>query len=84
MERRGSRLSRRAFVGGAAGLGVLAGCGRLPGQGQVPERVPRLGLLGADPAGYTPALLQGLAEYGYVEGQNLLIEYRYRLVLQRP
>jgi hypothetical protein len=32
MERRGSRLSRRAFVTGTAGLGLLAGCGRLPGQ----------------------------------------------------
>jgi hypothetical protein len=29
MERRGSRLSRRAFVLGAAGLGLLAGDGRL-------------------------------------------------------
>jgi putative tryptophan/tyrosine transport system substrate-binding protein len=80
------RIKRRAFVvgGGTAGLGLLAGCGRLPRQGQAPERVPRLGLLGADPAGYTPALLEGLAEYGYVEGQNLLVEYRYRVGADQP
>jgi hypothetical protein len=29
MERYGSRLSRRAFVVGAGGLGLVAGCGRL-------------------------------------------------------
>jgi putative ABC transport system substrate-binding protein len=78
MERRGSRLSRRAFVGWAAGLGLVAGCGRLPGQ--APARVYRVGFLSrSSPAGDAPlfeAFRQGLTERGYVEGQNLTIEYR--------
>jgi ABC transporter substrate binding protein len=45
MERRRSCLSRREFVVGAAGLGLVAGCGRLPGQAQA--RIPRLGVLAA-------------------------------------
>src|SRR6185369_7277110 len=46
MERRGSRLSRRQFVAGAAGLGLLAGCGRLPWPGQpAPRKVPTIGWL---------------------------------------
>jgi putative ABC transport system substrate-binding protein len=64
---------------GAAGLGLLAGCGRLPWQAP-PPRVPRIGFLsgssqelqlGAEP------FLQGLHDYGYVEGQNLTIEWRF-------
>jgi putative tryptophan/tyrosine transport system substrate-binding protein len=79
MERRGSRLSRRAFVGGAAGLGLMAGCGRWPGQGEPPARVRRVGYLGSTNAShpYVAALQQGLAELGYVEGQNLVIEGRW-------
>src|SRR5438309_1966706 len=44
MECRESRLSRRQFVVGAGGLGLLAGCGRLPWQGP-PLRTYRVGLL---------------------------------------
>jgi putative ABC transport system substrate-binding protein len=83
MERRGSRLSRRAFVVGAAGLGLVAGCGLLPGRQPSPTavKVYRLGFL----SGSTPAaqalrldiLLQALGELGYVEGQNLVVEYRW-------
>ena len=39
------RVSRRAFVAGTAGLGLLAGCGRSPLQGQRPARVARIGFL---------------------------------------
>src|SRR5436305_7766074 len=84
MERRGSRLSRRRFVVGAAGLGLLAGCGRLPGQAEAPPaaaRVSRLGYLsGNNPTAAAPILdifRRALGELGHVEGQNLVIEYRW-------
>jgi putative ABC transport system substrate-binding protein len=77
MERHGSRLSRRQFVVGAAGAGLLAGCGRLPGQAP-PAPVARLGFLGPTvPQPYYPALEQALQELGYVEGRNFHIEWRY-------
>ena len=75
------RLSRRHLVqgAGAVGLGLLAACGRLPGQAQ-PGRLPRIGILVPNP-GPTPearvALQEGLHELGYVEGQNLAIEWRW-------
>jgi putative ABC transport system substrate-binding protein len=83
MERRGSRLSRRAFVVGAAGLGLVAGCGLLPGRQPSPTavKVHRLGFLrGSDPttqARNVDRFRQALGELGYVEGQNLAIEYRW-------
>jgi putative ABC transport system substrate-binding protein len=85
MDRRGVRLSRRQFVVGAcaASLGLLAGCGRLP-ERQPPAtavRVHRLGFLrGSDPtaqARNVDRFRQALGELGYVEGQNLVIEYRW-------
>jgi hypothetical protein len=79
------QLSRRAFVVGAGSLGLLAGCGRWPGPGQEspPTRVKayRLGFLhGGTPAGTAPLLAifqQALVELGYVEGQNLVVQYRW-------
>jgi putative tryptophan/tyrosine transport system substrate-binding protein len=71
-------LSRRQFVGGAAGLGLLAGCGRLPGQApQTVAKIPRVGYLvgGADTVG-VGAVQQRLQELGYIEGRNLVIEWR--------
>jgi hypothetical protein len=79
-ERRGSRLSRRGFVVGVAGLGLLAGCGRLPWQGQPPAKVPRVGYLMSSVPASSPqvaAFSEGLAELGYVEGQNIIVEYRF-------
>jgi putative ABC transport system substrate-binding protein len=76
---------------GVAGLGFLAGCGRLPvqvqPQSQQSSEVHRIGYLATGPNDSTAApapgtnasfdaFLQGLREYGYVEGQNLVIEYR--------
>ena len=70
-------ISRRAFLGGLAG-GLLAA--PLTAEGQQPGRVARIGYLAANLAVADPrtreAFLQGLRDLGYVEGRNLLIEYR--------
>jgi putative ABC transport system substrate-binding protein len=74
-------LSRRRFMVGASSVALLAGCGRLPGQAPAPARVPRIGYL----AGLTPAaghpnvegFRQGLREHGYLEGENIIVEYRW-------
>src|SRR5579884_1583470 len=80
-------FARRQFVVGAgvSGLGLLAGCGRLPwqsqGQAQTPAKVPRIGFLSASsPSALTArveAFRQGLREHGYVDGENIIVEYRY-------
>jgi putative ABC transport system substrate-binding protein len=50
-------------------------------EAQQPKKVPRIGFLSAATrTGYqylTDAFLQGLREVGYVEGQNIVIEYRW-------
>src|SRR5262245_25147384 len=70
--------SRRQFVRTAsgAGLAVLAGCGRLPWPAQAPTKAPRIGFL-APSIVDLPLFVQGLREFGYVEGQNIAIEPRF-------
>src|SRR4051812_40706989 len=82
MDRRGSELSRRAFVVGAGGFGLLAGCGRLPWQPEpAPTRIHRVGWLDGSTATGRAADLtafrQTLGELGYTEGQNLVLEFRW-------
>jgi ABC-type uncharacterized transport system substrate-binding protein len=52
-----------------------------PAQAQQPTKVPRIGFLGATyPSTNTArieAFRQGLRELGYVEGKNIVIEYRW-------
>jgi putative tryptophan/tyrosine transport system substrate-binding protein len=73
---------------GAVGLGLLAGCGRWPGQAQPSPKVPRIGWLSPEESppprrsegasqGPVDIFREGLRELGYVEGQNITIEYRY-------
>jgi putative ABC transport system substrate-binding protein len=78
-------LSRRAFVGGLAGLGASAGglalasgCGLLPFAAR--PRVARIGLSwsGAqENAAGIDAFRAGLRDAGWVEGQNLVIDERH-------
>jgi putative tryptophan/tyrosine transport system substrate-binding protein len=73
------RWSRRQLVqgAGAVGLTLLAGCGRLPGQALSSMPVPRLGLLGLRSLPpLVAAFREGLREFGYVEGQNIIVEHR--------
>jgi putative tryptophan/tyrosine transport system substrate-binding protein len=53
----------------------------LPAHAQEPKKVPRIGYLSpGSPStnlGYREAFLQGLRELGYVEGKNIVIEYRW-------
>ena len=55
-------------------LGVIA-------EAQQPKKVPRIGYLSsADPASESTrseAIRLALRELGYIEGQNIAIEYRY-------
>ena len=46
---------------------------------QQPTKVPRIGYLRAErpPAGDIDAFRQGLREHGYVEGNNIIVEYRW-------
>jgi putative ABC transport system substrate-binding protein len=76
------RASRRDFLRGSlafVGLGLCAGCGLIP-RGAQPPGVARIGYLSVGPSGPSPlvdAFRQGLREHGYVEGQNIAVEYRF-------
>ncbi|HEV8723852.1 MAG TPA: ABC transporter substrate-binding protein [Candidatus Binatia bacterium] len=52
-----------------------------PAQAQQPQKNPRIGFLSATSPSTIPARLdafrQGLRDFGYVEGKNIVIEYRY-------
>lgn len=79
-----TRQNRRHFLQGslaAAGLGLLTGCGQVSLPWQRPVKVPRIGFLAVGSregrAFLIQGLLQGLGEHGYVEGQNIIIEYRF-------
>jgi putative ABC transport system substrate-binding protein len=70
-------MNRRGFVSGAA-AGLLAA--PFAPLAQQPAKVYRIGILEAIPATQNvanlDALRRGLRELGYVEGRNLIIEYR--------
>ena len=75
---RSDQLQRREFIsllGGAAASWPLAA------RAQSPRKVPRIGVLlpgtAASFALRTKALLEGLRDLGYVEGQTIAIEWRW-------
>ncbi len=75
--------SRRQFLRAAtvAGTAGFLGFGSAAAEAQQPARIPRIGILGASSASFNlprvEAFRQRLRELGYVEGKNIVIEYRY-------
>ena len=71
-------MDRRTFMASAAMFSGLLGAARAQG----PKSL-KIGWLTAQQQAslvpYLEALRQGFAELGYVEGQNLTIEYRFGL-----
>jgi putative tryptophan/tyrosine transport system substrate-binding protein len=71
-------MERRTFIGVIAG-GLLAA--PLAAEAQQAAKVPRIGFLGNSTAALEANLVgpfrEGLRELGYVEGRNILIEYRW-------
>jgi len=69
-------LGRRAFLAGAAALLATPVVGQAQ---QAPAKVARIGYvsLRPGPSHLDAAFQQGLRELGYIEDQNILIQYRY-------
>src|SRR5512138_1880065 len=65
----------RKTVGGRV-LGAMLVALSFPAEAQQPEKIPRIGYITR--VGSTPskAFLQGLRDLGYIEGKNILIEFR--------
>ena len=74
---RGNRKTAKV-VGVALGALLFALC--FPAQAQEPTKVPRIGYLSGSPpsafAEWIEAFRQGLRELGYMEGKNIIIEWR--------
>jgi putative ABC transport system substrate-binding protein len=80
--------SRRRFLQRATTLGLSlggfapwAGCALVPAASRQPAKMPRIGYLEQGPrpiegSASLAAFRQGLRELGYVEGQNISLEYR--------
>src|SRR5438552_7241892 len=78
------KCSRRGFLKSSltfVSIGLLTGCGIAARFGQQPPRVPVIGLLHPGlreaRARVNAPFLEGMRDLGYVEGQNIAIEYRY-------
>jgi putative ABC transport system substrate-binding protein len=71
------QVRRREFLAVLFGLVAWP----LPARAQEPEKVARIGFLGAISAGdlakHLDALRQGLRDLGYAEGKDIVIEYRW-------
>jgi putative ABC transport system substrate-binding protein len=67
-------MKRRAFVSIFGGAAVLAS--QLLVRAQPAPKVPRLGYLAVGLPSPSRAFLQAMHDLGYVEGQNVLVEYR--------
>ena len=57
-------------------LGVMLLAVSFPAEAQQPKKIPRIGYLTGVGSAPNDAFLQGLRDLGYVEGKNILIEFR--------
>ena len=75
-----SKIVNRKWAGLVAFALAFVICGAMA-QAQQPARIPRIGILSAGSVSVqsarVEALRQRLRELGYVEGKNIVIEYRY-------
>jgi len=74
-----ARIVNQAIVGLAVAILFVAFCSSA--EAQQPRKIPRIGYLGAvSPSANAvriEAFRQGLRELGYVEGKNIVIEWRF-------
>ena len=79
-DNRKSKIKNRKLVGLFA-IASHSSCVGAGAEAQQPKKVPRIGYLStSDPAGESArseAIRLALRELGYIEGQNIAIEYRY-------
>lgn len=75
--RQGDRIQRRVFFAGI--VAIAFGSSVAPAQ-QLSKRIPQVGILTPAENGATPnfeAFRRGLGEFGHVEGQNIILQYRF-------
>ena len=79
-DNRKSAIQNRKWAGVFAIVVALTVCGARA-EAQQPTKIPRIGFLSANAfsaiSARIEAFRQGLRELGYVEGKNIVIEWRY-------
>ena len=72
-------MNNKKIVGFLLSAMLLAFCS--PAEAQQPTKIPRIAYLTGNSPSTNPARIeafrQGLRELGYVEGKNIVIEWRY-------
>ncbi len=67
-------MERRTFL---AGTGAVLLSAPLAAEAQQAGKVPRIGFLANVRSPATEGFQQGLREFGYIEGQNIIVEWRF-------
>jgi putative ABC transport system substrate-binding protein len=71
-----SKIQNRKWVGLFAIVVTLAWCG-VRTDAQQPTKIPRIGFHAANRTNRIEAFRQGLRELGYIEGKNIVVEWRF-------